>query len=134
MHPTDELPPILKKLRLSGVLQSLELRLRQAVDDDLSHSEFLLRLLTDEVDRRNAKQLDSRLRRASFEHHKSLEDFDFSFNTKIPKHKIVDLATCGFIAKHENICFVGQTGVGKSHIAQAIGHRACAAVTVQDPR
>jgi DNA replication protein DnaC len=127
MHPTDELIPILKKLRLSGVLQSLELRLRQAVDDDLSHSEFLLRLLTDEVDRRNAKQLDSRLRRASFEHHKSLEDFDFSFNTKIPKHKIIDLATCGFIAKHENICFVGQTGVGKSHIAQAIGHRACAA-------
>jgi hypothetical protein len=112
---------------MSGVLQSLELRLRQAVDDDLSHSEFLLRLLTDEVDRRGAKQLDSRLRRASFEHHKSLEDFDFSFNAKIPKHKIIDLATCGFIGKHENVCLVGQTGVGKSHIAQAIGHRACAA-------
>ncbi len=127
MHPTEELTPILKKLRLSGVLHSLDMRLRQAVDDDLGHAEFLLRLLTDEVDRRSAKQLDSRLRRANFEHQKSLEDFDFTFNAKVPKHKIIDLATCGFIAKHENVCLVGQTGVGKSHIAQAIGHRACAA-------
>ena len=68
MHPTDELIPILKKLRLSGVLQTLEVRTRQAVDDDLSHSEFLLRLLTDEVERRDARQLELRLRRASFEH------------------------------------------------------------------
>jgi hypothetical protein len=71
MHPTDELTPILKKLRLSGVLQTLDLRMRQAVDDDLSLSEFLLRLLTDEVERRGAKQSDSRLRRASFEHHRT---------------------------------------------------------------
>ncbi len=125
MHPTDELTPILKKLRLSGVLQTLDLRMRQAVDDDLSLPEFLLRLMTDEVERRGAKQSDSRLRRASFEHHKSLEDFDFTFNPKNPKNKIIDLATCNFISKHENVCFVGQTGVGKSHIAQAIGHRAC---------
>jgi DNA replication protein DnaC len=127
MHPIDEIIPILKKLRLSGVLQSLDLRTRQAADDDLSHAEFLLRLLTDEAERRDAKQLDLRLRRASFEHQKSLEDFDFRFNPKIPKNKIVDLATCNFIEKHENICIVGPTGVGKSHIAQAIGHRACAA-------
>jgi DNA replication protein DnaC len=127
MHPTDELIPILKKLRMSGVLGTLELRTRQAADDGLSHSEFLLRLMTDEVERRDSKQLDMRLRRASFDHAKSLEDFDFTFNPKIPKAKILDLATCAFISRHENICLVGQTGVGKSHIAQALGHRACVA-------
>jgi DNA replication protein DnaC len=127
MHPTDELIPILKKLRLSGVLGSLELRTRQAVDDNLSHTEFILRLLTDEVERRDAKQTDMRLRRASFEHAKSLEDFDFSFNPKVPKAKVIDLATCVFVDRHENVCLLGQTGVGKSHIAQAIGHRACVA-------
>lgn len=127
MHPNDELTPVLKKLRLSGVLQTIELRTRQAVDDDLSHGEFLYRLLSDEVERRDAKQLDMRLRRAAFEHAKSLEDFDFGFNPNVPKSKVIDLATCAFVERRENICIVGQTGVGKSHIAQAIGHRACVA-------
>lgn len=125
MHPTDELIPILKRLRLSGILDTLELRTRQAVDDDLAHSEFLYRLLNDEVERRDAKQLDLRLRRANFEHRKTLEDFDFSFNPKIPKAKILDLATTAFVDRHENVLLLGQTGVGKSHIAQALGQRAC---------
>ena len=127
MHPIDELNPILRKLRMSGVIQSLELRLKQAIDDDLAHGEFLLRLLTDEVERRDAKQLDLRLHRANFDHQKTIDDYDFTFNPVVPKAKIIDLATCAFIDKHENICLVGKTGLGKSHIAQAIGHRACLA-------
>lgn len=127
MSPTDELIPILKKLRMSGVLQSLQERTRQAVEDDLSHSEFLYYLLHDEIERREAKQLSLRLKRASFEHNKSLEDFDFAFNPNVPKAKILELATCAFVDKRENILLVGQTGVGKSHIAQALGHRACMA-------
>jgi DNA replication protein DnaC len=127
MHPTDELVPILKKLRLSGVLQSLEVRVRQAADENVAPSEFLLRLLSDEVERRDAKQLDHRLRRASFEHQRTLEDFDFTFNPHVPRAKVLELATCAFVARRENVCLVGQTGVGKSHIAQALGHRACVA-------
>jgi DNA replication protein DnaC len=127
MHPTDELIPVLKKLRLSGVLQTLDLRVREATEGNLAHTEFLLRILADEIERRDAKQLDMRLRRASFEHAKSLEDFDFSFNPKIPKAEIIDLATCAFIRRKENICLLGPSGVGKSHISQALGHRACIA-------
>lgn len=127
MSPTDELVPVLKKLRMSGVLASLELRTRQAVDDNLSHVEFLHRLLTDEVDRRDGKQLDLRLRRAAFETNKSLEEFDFLFNPQLPRAKILDLATCQFVARRENILLMGPTGTGKSHIAQALGQRACLA-------
>lgn len=127
MGPADELVPVLKKLRLSGVLQSLDVRVRQAAEGELSHTEFLLRILTDEVVRRDGKQVDLRLRRASFEHAKTLEDFDFHFNSKLPKAKLLELATCGFVGKRENVAMVGPTGTGKSHVAQAIGHRACMA-------
>jgi DNA replication protein DnaC len=125
MSPIDELAPILKKLRLSGVLQSLELRVRQTVEDDVHPAEFLLRVLNDEVERREGKQLEQRLRRAAFEANKTFEHFDFLFNPKVPKAKIIDLATCGYIARKENVLFVGQSGVGKSHLAQALGHRGC---------
>ena len=127
MSPIDELSPVLKKLRLSGVLQSLELRVRQTVEDDVHPAEFLLRVLNDEVERREGKQLDQRLRRAAFEANKTFENFDFLFNPKVPKAKIIDLATCGYIARKENVLFVGHSGVGKSHLAQALGHRGCLA-------
>jgi DNA replication protein DnaC len=123
----DELVPLLKKLRLSGILQSLELRIRQAVDDNLSHEEFLVRLLSDEVSRRDARHLEQRVRRAAFDSHKTLEDFDFQFNPDVPKARIIDLATCTFIDRRENVLLVGRTGTGKSHVAQALGHRACRA-------
>lgn len=125
MAPTDDLTPILKKLRLSGTLHTLELRNRQAVEDQLTYPEFLYRLLGDEVERREAKQLDQRTQRAQFEAMKTLEDFEFSFNPKIPKAKVIDLATCQFVARKESVLLVGPSGVGKSHIAQAFGHRAC---------
>jgi DNA replication protein DnaC len=125
MSPTDDLIPILKKLRMSGILQSLDLRVRQAVEDNLGQSEFLYRVLLDEVERRESKQLDLRLRRASFEAHKTLEDFDFAFNPEIPKAKIIDLATCAFVRRNDVVLLLGPAGVGKSHVAQAVGHRAC---------
>ena len=74
MAITDELIPVLKKLRLSGVLGTLDLRTKEAVEGALSRSEFLFRLCTDEVERREAKQLDLRMRRAAFESDKRLDD------------------------------------------------------------
>ncbi len=112
-------------LRLSGVLQSLDRRTKQAADDNLALSEFLYRLLADEVERREAKQLMQRIRRANFEHEKTIEDFDFTFNASIPKAKALELATCAFVERRDNVLIVGPTGVGKSHLAQALGHRAC---------
>jgi DNA replication protein DnaC len=127
MGVADDLVPVLKKLRLSGVLQSLELRNREAVDDSLAHTEYLYRLLHDEVDRRESKQLTQRLRRANFEAMKSIEDFDFQFNPSVPKAKVLELATCQFVERKHNVLIVGKTGVGKSHLAQALGQRACRA-------
>ena len=127
MSRTEQLVPVLKKLRLSGVLQTMDLRVRQAADDSLSFEDFLHLLLADEVERREAKQLYLRLRRAQFDQDKTLEDFDFSFNLKIPKAKVVELCAGHFVEKRENVLLIGPSGVGKSHIAQAIGHRACRA-------
>ena len=125
MSTIDELVPYLKKLRLSGILQSLQLRLTQAREDNLPFEEFLFRLLSDEVERRDGKQLEQRVRRANFDHAKTLEDFDFHFNPNVPKAKVIDLATCNFVEQRQNVLLLGPTGVGKSHIAQSLGHRAC---------
>lgn len=127
MSMPTELVPVLKRLRLSGLLDTLDLRTREAVDEDLTHGEFLLRLCSDEVERREQKQLGMRLRRANFDGTKRLHDFEWKFNPKIPKAKIIDLATCHFVARHESVLLLGPTGVGKSHIAKALGERACRA-------
>jgi len=125
MGSSDDLVPVLKKLRLSGVLQTLELRSRQAVEDSLPFTEFLYRLLQDEAERRDAKQLQSRIKRANFERSRTLEGFDFQFNSRIPKSRIIDLATCNFVLRKEVILLIGPAGVGKTHLAEALGHRAC---------
>lgn len=124
MTGTDDLVPILKKLKLGGVLHTLDLRLGQATDDALAPIEFLYRVLHDEVERRDGKKLQERLERAGFEHERTLEAFNWLFNPLIPKGKIIDLATCHFIDRKENVLLIGPAGVGKSHLAQALGHRA----------
>ena len=119
------LEPKLKRLRLSGILETLEDRTGQAVSGKLSYTDFLERLLEDEIERREQKQLALRLRRAGFDPSKTLETFDFSFNPEINRQAIQELATCGFVTRKENILIYGQTGVGKSHLAIALGHAAC---------
>lgn len=125
MTGTDALVDLLKTLRLSGVLQSLEIRIQEAIDGHLTYDAFLGRVLRDEVDRREGKKLDIRIRRARFEGDCHLEDFDFRFNEQIPREKVLSLGTCSFVDRAENILLVGPTGTGKSHLAQALGQRAC---------
>jgi len=125
MQPTHSLTPPLKHLRLSGILETLEIRHRQAIDEQWSHVQFLERLLQDEVERRGQKQLTLRLRRAAFQAGKTLERFDFSFNPQLNRQQIMDLATGQFIERKEPVLLCGPSGVGKSHLAQALGHSAC---------
>jgi DNA replication protein DnaC len=118
------LTPNLKLLRLSGILETLEVRNQQAIREQWSYEEFLTRLLQDEVERRAQKHLDLRIRRSGITTTKTLEAFDFSFNPTINRQQVYDLATCQFIRQHPNLLLCGQTGVGKSHLAQAIAHEA----------
>lgn len=119
------LTPMLRALRISGLLETLEVRNRQAVEGRLSYVEFLVLLLQDEVERRAQAALRLRLRRGTFDPAKTLEAFEFSFNPKLNKAQLFDLATCQFVARHENVLVYGPTGVGKSHLAQALAHEAC---------
>ena len=122
MNPMPELIPMLKQLRLSGILDSLETRNRQAVSEKLSYMDFLATVITDEVARRNQKKLALALRRANFRNQKTLEEFDFTFNPGINRALIADLASCRFIEEKVCALIVGPCGTGKSHIAQALGH------------
>jgi DNA replication protein DnaC len=103
----------------------LEQRNQQAIQQKLSYVEFLALLIEDEVERRAQKQLALRLRRATFRNDKTLEGFDFSFNPTINRQQVLDLASCAFVEQHRNILLCGPTGVGKSHLSQALGHEAC---------
>ena len=122
MHPMPQLIPMLKELRLSGILDSLEARNKQAIDDKMAYTDFLAMILQDEIARRSQKKLSLAIRRASFRNHKTIEDFDFSFNTSINRALIMDLATCRFLDEKVSVFILGPCGTGKSHIAQALGH------------
>ncbi len=124
MELQHQLSPKLKQLRLSGVLATLDARHRQALDAQWSYVEFLERLLEDEVERRAQKQLALRLRRGSLNTTKTLEGYDFRFNPALNRQQVLHLAACDYIRRRRNLLICGPTGVGKSHLAQALAHEA----------
>jgi len=111
----------LKKLRLSGLAESLEIRLHEAATSGLNHRDFLELLLQDELLLRNQRLIGRRMKGANFRDVRRLEDFDFGFNPSIRKDRVYDLATCRFIRERRDALLVGPQGTGKSHLAQAIG-------------
>ena len=125
MTAQHQLAPQLKHLRLSGVLDTLEARNRQAVEGGWSYLDFLARLLEDEIERRAQKQLALRIRRSTVNTTKTLEGFDFSANPSNNRQQILALASGDYIRAKRNILICGPTGVGKSHLAQALAHDAC---------
>jgi DNA replication protein DnaC len=120
----DALRGALKKLRLSGLLESLEVRLQEAAGNGLSHIEFLELILHDELTVRSDRQLQRRVKAALFRELKPLDQFDWSFNPSIKKKPVLDLATCRFVREKRDVLWLGPPGVGKSFLVQAIGYQA----------
>jgi DNA replication protein DnaC len=120
----DRLRNALKKLRLSGLSQSLEVRLHEAASHNLSHLEFLELILQDELLVRSDRLLQRRVQAASFRELKTLDQFDWSFNPGIKKKHVFDLATAQFIREARDVLWLGPPGLGKSHLVQAIGYQA----------
>jgi DNA replication protein DnaC len=114
----------LKQLRLSGLAQSLDVRLSEAAGNRLDHAEFLELILQDELAVRGSRQIERRVRAASFRETRNLDEFDFSFNPSIKRRQIEELATCRFIREKSDVLLLGPPGVGKSFLVQAIGHQA----------
>ena len=120
-----ELQRCLRQLRLSGMASVLETRLRQAQAEPMAPIDLLSILIADELTRRSDRLLQRRRKYAAFrDPDKTLDNFDFTFNPKMNRSLVFDLAACGFIDRREDALFLGPGGTGKSHLAQAIGQAA----------
>jgi DNA replication protein DnaC len=121
---TSSLDKALRALKLSGMLATIDARLAQARGGELGHIEFLQVLCEDEISRRETMSMTRRLRKARFEEQATLEGFDFTASPKLPAAQIRDLAALRWLHAGESVILYGPVGVGKSHVAQALGHLA----------
>ncbi|MFZ5354618.1 MAG: IS21-like element helper ATPase IstB [Bacillota bacterium] len=120
----DALQLKLKNLRLSGVIKTADMRIEQAIREKLSYQEFLEILINDELLNRTNNGNHKRQQKAKFPQHKTMEEFNFSYQPSINRQTIYHLGTCEFIRKKENIAFIGPPGTGKTHLAISIGIKA----------
>jgi DNA replication protein DnaC len=120
-----ELQRSLRQLRLGGMANVLETRLRQAQTEPMAPIDLLSTLVSDELARRSDRLLERRRNQAGFrDSNKTLDNFDFGFNPKMNRSLVFDLASSAFIDRREDALFLGSGGTGKSHLAQAIGQAA----------
>lgn len=119
----DSLRNMLRRLRLSGLTETLEVRLHEASGNRMSHLEFLELILQDELLVRDERKIGRRVKAASFRDQKSLEDFDWSFNSMIQRKQMYELATGRFVKERRDVLFCSAPGSGKSHLIQAIGYQ-----------
>jgi DNA replication protein DnaC len=120
----DTMETTLRTLRLSGMKETLDIRLEEAAGHSLTHGEFLELILQDELLVRKDRKIGRRVQNAGFRDQKSLEDFDWQFNTSIKKKDMYELATCRFVKEARDCLLLGPPGTGKSHLVQAIGYQA----------
>jgi DNA replication protein DnaC len=120
----ERLLSMLRELRLSGLAETLDVRLQEAAGHQLSHAEFLELIMQDELLVRQERQIARRTKAALFREVKPLDEFNWSFNPSIHKKQVFDLATCRFIREARDVLFLGPPGVGKSFLVQAIGYQA----------
>jgi DNA replication protein DnaC len=111
-----------RQLRLSGLLASLELRLHEAQTHQLPHAQFLELIFQDELHVRAQRLLEKRRKAAGFRDRKTLQDFDWTFNPAIPRAVFYELATGQFVRQRRDVLLCGPPGIGKSHLAQALGY------------
>ena len=120
----DTMENTLRTLRLSGMKETLDIRLEEATGHSLTHGEFLELILQDELLVRKERKMNRRIQNAGFRDQKSLEAFDWQFNTSIKKKDVYELATCRFIKEARDCLWLGPPGTGKSHLVQALGYQA----------
>lgn len=112
-----------RQLRLSGLLNSLELRLEEARTHQLPHDQFLELIFQDELNVRQQRMIDRHTKAAGFRDQKTLDDFDWTFNPAIKRQQFYDLASGQFIRQRRDVLMIGPPGLGKSHLVQAIGYQ-----------
>jgi DNA replication protein DnaC len=123
----ERLQEQLQRLRLIQSVERLPSLLEAAAKRELSYSDFLEELLSTELAGKQERNTIMRVRMAHFPFEKSLESFDFKFQPSLDPKIVRELATCRYIANAENVLLLGPPGVGKTHLAVALGLKACAA-------